>query len=311
MKKSVVLICLIAAILLCACTGGAPAPTPSVPYTDALGREVDLPIAPKRVAALLGSFADVWVLAGGEICATAEDAWDDFGLDLPGAVNLGGAHSPGVEALLASEPDLVLASAATASNVELASVLEAAQIPVVYFEVSCVREYLEMLDVCTDLTGRKDLYEKHGTSVLQEIEAILADYRAAECSEEEKKVLLLRASAGSVKAKGSRGTIIGEMLSDFDCINLADSDESLLEELSVESVLRNPPHRIFVVTMGGDGKQAMENLQRMLQEQSTWGSLCAVREGRVHVMDRSLFNLKPNAKWATSYETLSQILLGE
>ena len=54
----------------------------SVSFTDALGREVSVPKSPKRVAALLGSFADVWVLSGGELCAAAEDAREDFGLEL-------------------------------------------------------------------------------------------------------------------------------------------------------------------------------------------------------------------------------------
>ena len=66
----------------------------TVTFTDALDREVTVKKNPERVAALIGSFADVWTLAGGTVCASVDDAWDDFDLDLPDAVNLGGAHSP-------------------------------------------------------------------------------------------------------------------------------------------------------------------------------------------------------------------------
>ena len=39
---------------------------------------------------LLGSYGDMWYLAGGEICAAPEDAFDDFDLPLKeGTVNLG------------------------------------------------------------------------------------------------------------------------------------------------------------------------------------------------------------------------------
>ena len=282
----------------------------SIAFTDALGREVSVQKEPERVAALIGSFADVWVLSGGSICATAEDAWDDFDLELPDAVNIGGAHSPNLELLLAADPDLVIASASTSSNVEMREVLEAAGITVAYFDVDNFDDYLAMLDICTDITGRKDLYEKNGLMIQSQIEVVKTEVDASSLSDHERTVLLLRAHSGSVKAKGSEGTILGEMLADLGCINIADSDTSLLEALSVESVIRQEPYRIFVVTMGDDTEKAIDNLNRLMDENPAWGSLRAVTEGRLHVMDRKLFNIKPNAGWAESYEKLSEIILG-
>ena len=90
-----------------------------ITVTDDMSRKVTVKRSPERVAALLGSFADVWTLAGGDICAASEDAWEDFSLELDGAVNIGGAHSPSLELLLSAEPELVIASASTASNVAL------------------------------------------------------------------------------------------------------------------------------------------------------------------------------------------------
>ena len=280
-------------------------------FTDALGREIRVEQTPERVAALLGSFAEVWVLSGGTICATAEDAWDDFGLDLPDAVNIGGAHSPNLELLLSSDPDFVIASASTSSNVELGEILEDAGIPVAYFDVDNFEDYLAMLDICTEITGRKDLYQKNGTAIQSQIEDIVAKCAASGLPESQRTVLLLRAASGFVKAKGSEGTILGEMLADLGCINIADSDTSLLETLSIEAIIRQEPYHIFTVTMGDDPEKAISNLHQIMAENPAWGSLRAVTEGRLHVMDRRLFNIKPNARWAESYEILSEILLGE
>ena len=119
----------------------------------------------------------------------------------------------------------------------------------------------------------------------------------------------LRASSTSVKAKGSSGTILGEMLKDLGCINIADSDKTLLDTLSAESVIRSEPYRIFVVTMGDDTDKALSNLSALMEKNPAWGTLEAVRENRLHLMDRKLFNIKPNAKWADSYEKLCNILL--
>ena len=312
MKKALALILALVLFALCGCAAQnetAGSAENSVVFTDALGREITIEKEPQRVAALIGSFADVWQLSGGTVCATAEDAWDDLGLELGDAVSLGGAHSPSLETLLSTEPDLVIASASTSSNVEMKDVLENAGITVAYFDVDCFEDYLNMLDICTDMTGRKDLYEQNGTRIAEQIAAIREECAAADLTEKERTVLLLRAASTSVKAKNSEGTILGEMLKDLGCINIADSDETLLENLSVESVIRQEPYRIFVVTMGTDTEKAMDNLSRMMEENPVWGTLEAVRENRLYVMDRKLFHNKPNAKWAESYEKLCEILL--
>ena len=285
-------------------------PSASVSFTDDLGRNVKVNKNPKRVAALLGSFADTWVLAGGTLCAAAKDAWDDFGLQLNDAVNLGGAHSPSLEALLSAEPDFVIASASTSADVEMKESLQNAGITVAYFDVDSFEDYLNMLKICTDITGRKDLYQKNGLDIQKQIEDIKSRFAAANLSEEKKTVLMLRTSATSVKAKGSEGTVLGEMLKDLGCVNIADSDKSLLENLSVERVIAGEPYRIFTVTMGDDTAAATDNLKRMMEENPAWGKLEAVKQNRLNVMDRRLFNLKPNANWAKAYETLTEILLG-
>ncbi len=306
MNKYIVLFILVLSLLLVGCSEKKTVnDTEAVNFTDALGREVSLPENPERVAALLGSFAEIWLLAGGDVVATADDAWEDFGLELD-AVNIGGAHSPSLELLFSADPDLVIASAATASNVEMCDILESAGINVVYFEVTDFYSYLEMLDICTQITGRPDLYEKNGEALKNTVSALKKECESLE--DREKTVLLLRASSGGVKAKGSRGTVLGEMLSDLGCVNIADSDTTLIENLSVESIIRQEPYRIFAVTMGSNSERADANLRKILEDDPAWSGLEAVSEGRFHIMDKRLFNMKPNAKWAKAYEELVTIL---
>ena len=123
-------------------------------------------------------------------------------------------------------------------------------------------------------------------------------------SDNEKSVLLLRTSSSFVKAKGSSGTILGEMLKDLGCINIADSDNSLLENLSLECVIKNEPNYIFVVTMGSDTEAAYNSINKMFEKNPAWKSLKAYKEERFFIMDKSLFNIKPNARWALAYEVL-------
>lgn len=313
MKRLIVAAVSLTLLTLCGCTFNKQNDMTSekadtVTFTDDLKREVTVSKNPQKVAVLIGSFADVWNLAGGNVCAAPDDAWSDFGLDIDGAVNIGGAHSPSLELLLSAEPDFVIASASTAANVDMKEVLENAKITVAYFDVDCFEDYLDMLDICTDITGRKDLYEKNGLNIKNKIEKIKENMEGKNIPDEQKNVLLLRASAGFVKAKNSEGTVLGEMLSDLGCINIADSDKSLLENLSIESILKSDPYRIFIVTMGDDTDAARNSLSRIMKENPAWNDLGAVKENRMYFMDKKLFNLKPNARWADAYEQLYEIL---
>ena len=68
MKKLISALLAAAMLLsLAACGETEAAPTDNTDtyvFTDDLGREVTAPAHPERVAAMIGSFADVWCLAG-------------------------------------------------------------------------------------------------------------------------------------------------------------------------------------------------------------------------------------------------------
>ncbi len=100
------------------------------------------------------------------------------------------------------------------------------------------------------------------------------------------------------------------MLKDLGCINIADSDSGLLEEIQMESILAADPDHIFVTTMGSSTEKALDSLTELFHSDPAWESLAAVKEGRVHILDKALFHYKPNARWGESYEVLADILYG-
>ena len=281
----------------------------AVTFTDGLGRSLTVD-SPRRVAALIGSFADMWCLAGGKdtLAAAAADTWTQFSLDLPDTVqNLGAVKEPSAETLLAVQPDLVLASTKTQADIDLLPTLEQAGIPVAYFDVSSFSDYLEMLEICTRITGCPERYEQYGTAVQAQVE----EAKARAEGKEAPTVLYLRATGGSCKVKNSKGSVLGEMLEDLRCTNIADSDASLLEELSMESILAADPDYIFLVLQGGNQEKARQTLEKAVLSNPAWQQLTAVKEGRCHYMDQALYNLKPNARWGEAYEGLAEILYGE
>ena len=310
--RRIVSLFLICSLVLAGCAPAGESPSSGsagggerISFTDDLGRTVSL-ARPERVACLIGSFADLWCLAGGRdvLVAAADDTWTSFDLGLGEDVaNLGAVKEPNVELLLQARPDLVIASCNTDAQVALLDTLESMGLTVAYFQVSSFSDYLNMLDICTRLTGRADCYAQYGQALQDQV-----DEARAACATLSPTVLYVRATGSSCKVKNSRDTVLGEMLADLGCVNIADRSDSLLEQLSLEVILEQDPDFIFAILQGADPTDARRTLEDTLLSNPAWQSLTAVREGRFFVLDDQLYNLKPNARWGDAYEQLADLL---
>lgn len=282
----------------------------AVTFTDDLGREVTVE-NPQRVVALLGSYAHIWHLAGGSVVASADDAWEDFDIPLAAdAINLGGTKDLSLEKVFEANPDFIIASSNTSQHVEWLDTLEGAKLNVAYFEVSDFQDYLRLLKICTDITGKTELYHENGSAILEEINEIIdaSKKRIQQNNGDAPKVLSLRASATWIRAKNSTGNVLGEMLKDLGCINIADSDDSLLENLNLEHIMQEDPDYIFICQQGNNLEGIKAHIDKFISENPGWSNLTAVKEARVYIMDRALYTLKPNNRWSDAYEKLEEIL---
>ena len=162
---------------------------------------------------------------------------------------------------------------------------------------------------CND--ERMDCLKFRGTDVQRQIDAVreLVSQRNLE-GKEAPRIVFLRASAAGIKAKGSYGNVGGEMLADLGCINIADDDDSLLDDLSMEAVIAADPDYIFVTTQGKDADAVQRNIEETLLGSPAWNSLSAVKNGRYFLLGKELYNLKPNARWGEAYQKLADILYG-
>ncbi len=278
-----------------------------ITFTDDMG--VELSIAPpERVACLSAGLADVWTAAGGagQIVATTNATWTYYDLPLAeDTVNLGVAGSLDLEALIASQPDLILASGGADHNQDTNETLREAGLTVATFTINDLSDYLRMLEIAAELTGCPENYDLYGEQVRQR-----ADGAIARADGSRPTVLYIRATGSSCKVKNSEDSVLGRMLAELDCVNIADGDQTLLEELSMEAILQADPDYIFAVChSSSDPAKAQKVLDETLFQNPAWNSLTAVEEGRFHLLtDPMFFNLKPNAQWGEAYEMLADIL---
>ena len=313
MKKKLIVLCLICGIMFCGC-GVEKTKEPQdddrkITFTDDLGRQVTVE-SPKSVVALLGSYAHIWILSGGTVHASADDAWDDLNLDMPDdAVNLGNTKKLNLEKILASKPDFIIASTNSSQHMEFKSIFESTNIPTAYFDVADFNDYLRVLKICCDITGREDLYEQNGLKVKEEIDNVKEKSRERMADQKNAPtVLSLRASATFIRAKNSKGNVLGEMLEALGCVNIADVNDLLLENLSLEYIMKEDPDYIFFVPQGSDAKGTEENIKKMFEENPIWSKLSAVKNNRVYYLDKELYGLKPNNRWGEAYRQIEDIL---
>lgn len=298
---------ILALLLICTVLSGCgaaevPISGNGITFTDSMDRTVTVS-DPKRVGICSGSLAECWLLAGGEITAVTRDAVTERNLELPeNYIDLGSLKEPSTEAILAADLDFVILMSSLPNHVAMAETLEKTGTAYAYFDVENFSDYLELMKIFTDITGRSDLYEANAAALQPQIESIIENGKR----EDAPTVLILRTSSSRVKVLDS-SFMVGGMLKEFGCVNIADSDGSLLTELNLEAIVQADPDYIFVTCMG-DLEEGQAQLEASLTSNPIWNTLQAVQNGRVFFLDKELFHNKPNARWGESYEILAELL---
>lgn len=275
-----------------------------VSITDSNGSQITLDTSAPRVVAAYGSFAEAWLLAGGELVGVTQDALEQRDLGLPEDIAVvGTVKEPNAEEIIALEPDLVLLASDITAQADIRDVLENAGLACAFFQVDTFADYAFMMEQLCAVTGREDLYQENVTQVGQQIEEAQAK---AALSSTRPNVLLIRAFSTGIKAK-TDDELAGAILKDLGAHNIADDHPSMLEDLSLEEVIAADPDYIFVTTMG-DEQKALDYLNGLIQQNPAWSELSAVKEDRYIVLPKDLFHYKPNNRWGESYQYLGEIL---
>ena len=275
-------------------------------FDDHCGNTVELHQKPQKVAVLFSSFADIWVTAGGTVDITVAEAVERGFADETAALVDGGAGKTiNTELLVASQPDFVILSADIAAQQETARLLKTAGIPCATFRVESFEDYLSVLKICTDITGKTENYTTYGTAVQQHIEQLL---NGINTDEADKKILFIRAGSGAsaTKAKTAEDHFAAAMLKQLGTYNIAENAPVLLDGLSLEEIITQNPEYIFISTMGDEtaAKEYMESLF----SQPQWQAVSAVKEKKYIFLPKDMFQYKPNSQWDKAYKYLIDII---
>ncbi len=223
-----------------------------------------------------------------------------------GTAVIGTLSHPEIEAVLALDPDLVLLTEDIPAQKELSTQLNDAGITVMSIDINSFEDYMSCMNELTDLTGRKDLYEKNAVQVSERIDEIKAKASASADSGSGRKLFLaMRVSATKNKALKD-DYFACEIFRDLGLVNIAEGSSSL-DELNLEAIVSADPDYIFIIPQGRES-EAMETYRTQFEANPVWSELRAVREKRLYVLPKDYFQYKPNAQWDLAYEYVFDLL---
>ena len=262
--------------------------------------------APRKVVALSKSVAQMWLLAGGKLSATTDD-----GLELEeskNAVSVGGLTTASLEAIISVNPELVIMTLDIPLHKKIHASLSDFGIKTYIADVKSFEDYEKVMKDFTELTGRKDLYDKNVVQVKKEIEKVVKKSSAPEAGRfnEAAQTTYLFLRVSSAKNKVLKDHFGNEIFQDLGLKPIV-SDDSPLDEIGIEAIVNANPDYIFVVAQG-DQKKAEEAFYKAYKSNPVWTGLSAVKNGRVFMLPKELFNYKPNARWAEAYEVVGNLI---
>ncbi len=266
---------------------GVETSTGPVSLTDSYGREVQLDAPAERVAVLeWQQTEDVLTLCVTPV-AVADTAgyslWNSA-VELPdGVQDVGGRGEPNLDALYATDPDLIIVEAYTPTD-EIITTLESRGVPVLATKgadaADPVGSMLDTFELIAEAVGRQD----RAAEVRGEFEDHLAEAKAAVADVEQRDFVYLDGwiQGGNVALRPfGQGSLMGELGEALGMRNAWTGavDESYgLGQTDIEGMLEVGDATIFYTgTEDPEGDVVAE-----LQKNSIWTGLPAVAEGRAH-----------------------------
>lgn len=276
-----------------------------ISITDALGHSVRVSKG-ARVVSCYASFAECWLLSGGELVGVTADAVEEHALPLSEDIAIvGSVKEANLETIIALDPDLVILSADLSAHMNMTQALDEVGIPYLCFRVDTFEDYASLMSQFCSVNERPDLYEKN----VEAVGAAISALRDRIPAETDKTVLLIRVYSTGIKAK-TDDNLAGIILKEFGLTNIADTTPSLLEEMSLEHIALSDPDYIFALTMGSEAS-AEAYMAENIENNRLWSDLSAVKGDRYHLLPKDLFHYKPNDRWNESYEYIAKIVFPE
>lgn len=284
-----------------------PTPTPTIAanvtagprsVTDMIGRQVRLTEEVRVVAVMSPSAGEFAAALGLAIAGRTSDTPESIA---PGAKVTGSSLSPDFTAIATLEPDLVIGDASFHGG--RTRDFEKFPYPVFVIKAGSYDSVLETLDALGAATGRAGEAASAKADIEARAEAVRARARQAG---NPPKVLLVTGGGRDVFGGGT-GTYTGSLVEALGAVNVLGAAPeggpiAGFGVIGVAQAAATNPDVVLVLPSGQGG------LAEQIRSDPAWAGTPAVRDGRVHELDVSLFLRAPGPRVAEAMETLYGLL---
>ena len=281
----------------------APAATPTaapVSVTDSLGRQITLAEPPVRVVSLAPSNTEILFALGMGDLLVGRDDFSDYppeALDIPSIGSL--YPSVNAEAIVALDPDLVLAAGITSPDdvralADLGLTVYATRINATFDEI-----YTDILDVGA-LVGSAADAQTLVADMRARVDAVTATFSGIT----DRPVVFYEVDATEPSSPWTAGpgTFIDQLLTLAGGQNAAASAPDQYVQFSLEQLVAENPD-VIVLGSATYGGQTPE----MVAARAGWGDIAAVQSGAVYTFDDNLVS-RPGPRVVDGLETLARLI---
>lgn len=135
---------------------------------DLLGRDVEIPAAPERVVALSPTAVEFVYAVGGSVVGRSDTA--TYPPEVQDVEAVGTAYQPNLEAILALDPDLIVADSVIHAQPQLRSSIEELPVPVVFAGATSYQNAIDGLELIGEVLGAEDAAADQIASIESDLE---------------------------------------------------------------------------------------------------------------------------------------------
>ena len=264
-------------------------------FTDDLGRPVTLPEEPRRIVSIGPSITEILFAVGAGEQVVGVDRFSNYPPEAAAVASVGSLTAPSYDTVVSLQPDLVFLSISSES--EVVAALEALGLRTAVLAPERLDAVVDAILRVGVITNRQGEAEALAAGIRARIEAVRA--ATASIPREQRVRVFYELWHDPLRSAGP-GTYIHDLIEAAGGVNIAGDAPAPWPHFSHEALVARDPQVIITADAGSFN-------EIVAGRRAQWNGVSAVRERRVHLLDRDVLN-RPGPRVVQALEEIARAL---